>query len=856
MLIKQTKESLYMNVAKYVYIVHSDINENNIYAEFATEEEAIEYAKRHKDELTYVDKVEVTLDEAGDIAEIFDERTIWVYDDEDEADDYEEDEESDDWSVCVVTLDDGDSDWEYFDSEYEARDYFNNYTSYESGRDVEVQLYSPEGMEDSYVIEADEDLDESVKYDDLVETLEENEDIVECRECFELFPKEACTKVAIGYICPECGKVHSHEEPEFEIDSIPEVVIADDDFFKVDFPEVERHEYGNDMIPDEPTPEVENDPISEPECVGPECEAPVEAPVTKDETITKLVVDEHEAIDGYEKAKIEIEANSELDEKEKEEILDTIEHIKEEEVEHIEELEELIDEVEETKETEVSDSEDDPEVLVEDDALVDTRKRTSTWAKPLDYTSKEDLYRLDVFIKKARKNGANKLTKDSVIKFGNKRVLTAGLADCNSLEDVEKKLDPYFEYLPNSIYNKGIEAYDEIVSVLPEILWELKTGISVDKEGLDESLKSWDCWFDEKYLGTVEAEDEQSAYDEMCDTWPEYPYGLYDGVAQVIEAEEDSEVLVEGSGFLGKVVLDDYFKKDGQRNPENKNGTGYWVDLIDPDTKESIIKPEDKKTVQKLKEAETIATHLSRAEDGWAIIRVEGAQGWNGILEVYEKGKRTQDITQKKLANLNKAWDEQEATKKARKALDKSLGKDKPKDADSIDLPGNNEQQPNENQNNTNVNNNGQDNQVEAKVIPTQGQLRSAYRLLVALLGTRAKATEYITVEGKGINAKYNLVQGKTFDDASLKIKELQKAALGESLTEHVNEEHPAIESDQELEGIDNAVVDCKVNKVITHSEDEKPVDCEGKKKPLEKPLTESSLVKGNYEISPTEHLS
>jgi hypothetical protein len=23
----------------------------------------------------------------------------------------------------------------------------------------------------------------------------------------------------------------------------------------------------------------------------------------------------------------------------------------------------------------------------------------------------------------------------------------------------------------------------------------------------------------------------------MCDTWPEYPYGLYDGVAQVIEAE-------------------------------------------------------------------------------------------------------------------------------------------------------------------------------------------------------------------------------------------------------------------------------------------------------------------------------
>ena len=43
----------------------------------------------------------------------------------------------------------------------------------------------------------------------------------------------------------------------------------------------------------------------------------------------------------------------------------------------------------------------------------------------------------------------------------------------------------------------------------------------------------------------------------------------------------------------------------------------------------------------------------------------------------------------------------------------------------------------------------------------------------------------------------------------------------------------------EEVEEPDNAVVDCKVNKVIAHSEDEKPVDCLGKKKPLEKPLTE-----------------
>ena len=71
-----------MNETTYVYIVHSDINENNIYAEFATEEEAIEYARRHKDELTYVDKVEVALDEDGDIIDEFDSITIWVYNEE------------------------------------------------------------------------------------------------------------------------------------------------------------------------------------------------------------------------------------------------------------------------------------------------------------------------------------------------------------------------------------------------------------------------------------------------------------------------------------------------------------------------------------------------------------------------------------------------------------------------------------------------------------------------------------------------------------------------------------------------------------------------------------------------------
>mgnify|MGYP003302054752 FL=1 len=41
-------------------------------------------------------------------------------------------------------------------------------------------------------------------FDDMVEALEENEDMVECKECFELFPKVDCERSDIGYVCPVC----------------------------------------------------------------------------------------------------------------------------------------------------------------------------------------------------------------------------------------------------------------------------------------------------------------------------------------------------------------------------------------------------------------------------------------------------------------------------------------------------------------------------------------------------------------------------------------------------------------------------------------------------------------------------
>ena len=584
-----------MDETTYVYIVHSDINENNIYAEFATEEEAIEYAKRHIDELTYVDKVEALLDDEGDIREILNSETIWVYDEEPKE--YNTEIEDDYWDQLAKEEEDK--------------------------KDAEGLLGDTTWFED-------------LDTDALVETLEENEDIVECKECFELFPKEDCIKLEVGYLCPHCYKIHCNDKECSEDEPVALLDVADEDVFKVDFPEAEKFSFSdeNEMIPDDPTPEVENEPISEPECVGPECEAPIEAPVTKEETIDFLVKDEEEAIDGYEKAKVEIEANPELDEQEKEKIFGTLDHIKGEEAEHIEELEELVDEPEES--------------------------------------------------------------------------------------EVEEPI--------------------------------------------------------------------------------EEP-----------ESEDESEVLVEGSGFFGKVILDDYFKKDGGRNPENKNGTGYWVDLYNPDTKQSNLKPADKKVFQTLKEAEKFAANLSIAEDEWALIKVENTQGWNGILKVYEKGKCIKDISKTKLDSLNKAWDDQEKRKKARKAVDKQAGKEDTKETE-IEVK---DEKPGE---------------EEKSVEPEQPK---EPKNAAAVKANKEYKKILSALKKTGIDIS-KLVQGKK---PTAELKELRKLLFTEALEEHINEEHPAVESDQVLQGTDNAVVDCKVAKVVTHSEDEKPVDCKGEKPALEEPL-------------------
>lgn len=99
-----------MTKTEYIYEVHSDVNENNIYTEFGNEQEAIDYAKRNSPDKTYVEKVEVVVDENGDIIDETGRIFIWSYKDElnEEVEPVEVDLEIDEPADSVVSSDDKD----------------------------------------------------------------------------------------------------------------------------------------------------------------------------------------------------------------------------------------------------------------------------------------------------------------------------------------------------------------------------------------------------------------------------------------------------------------------------------------------------------------------------------------------------------------------------------------------------------------------------------------------------------------------------------------------------------------------------------------------------------------------------
>jgi hypothetical protein len=135
--------------------------------------------------------------------------------------------------------------------------------------------------------------------------------MVECKECFDLFPKAECERAEVGYICPTCKGLRTAPARDRFVDPY--------DSYTQDFPEV------TDYDPDSVV-EYEKEPG-----LG--------------DALSDLIRDEYEAIEGYEVADETIQ-HADIEEDEKDEILDTLDHIKEEEEEHIDELKELCPECE------------------------------------------------------------------------------------------------------------------------------------------------------------------------------------------------------------------------------------------------------------------------------------------------------------------------------------------------------------------------------------------------------------------------------------------------------------------------------------------------------------------------------
>jgi len=191
------------------------------------------------------------------------------------------------------------------------------------------------------------------KFEDMVEDLELNEDMVECKECFDLFPKADGVKLEVGYICPTCQRKVDTDEmaktwtrvteaPEFKLDQFA----LTNDLYTQEFPDVTEY-----------APDTTKDWESEP---------------TVMDALDTLIKDEYDAIDAYEAADETIQ-HLPMDEDEKDDILDTIDHIKEEEEEHIDELKDLAgeDQEEDQEEDEGKDEDKDEDKGEEDEKEIE-----------------------------------------------------------------------------------------------------------------------------------------------------------------------------------------------------------------------------------------------------------------------------------------------------------------------------------------------------------------------------------------------------------------------------------------------------------------------------------------------------
>lgn len=89
-----------------------------------------------------------------------------------------------------------------------------------------------------------------------------------------------------------------------------------------------------------------------------------------------------------------------------------------------------------------------------------------------------------------------------------------------------------------------------------------------EEEELEEDLNvsKYDCYYKDEFVGSVYAQSEEEAYNEMEKMWPELNYGEYDGVAYVLPSE-DSENEEDFLNAFGEALY-------GKRKDLNEAGLG------------------------------------------------------------------------------------------------------------------------------------------------------------------------------------------------------------------------------------------------------------------------------------------
>ena len=192
---------------------------------------------------------------------------------------------------------------------------------------AKLREYRAELGPDFKIKESRKPVPEGMTIEQLVEEMEENEDMVECTWCNDLFDKSECRKeVDLGYLCSRCeAAIKSRGE---------KLTFVENDYW--------------DFLDEEVELPVDSDEEESEESIFDEAKS-------IEDVVDILVKDEEDAISAYDEAQDKI--GEFLEGEDAEAASEVLEHIKEEEIEHIEELESILAEPTEDETSEISEEE-------------------------------------------------------------------------------------------------------------------------------------------------------------------------------------------------------------------------------------------------------------------------------------------------------------------------------------------------------------------------------------------------------------------------------------------------------------------------------------------------------------------